>query len=776
MLPMAFDPLDFPHPHLDPRQPRNGSAPKTNPPVFVGAEIKGVLSYRLHVATSQDFKNCLVEKDCGRDPLFLPEAAFAQGKYFWKWSFEAGESEVFSFSIEADALKLEVPSAGQWLKKMGGEHPRLYFRAKEQEVFRASRFSGRKEKWRLLKKDADHLLKEKHHLAEPPYLPDRNTQLEANAKAFYESLRDSRKFMIGANTLALAYAASGEAKYARAACERLASISLWDPEGSTHLEHQDETHMSVIWHGPQTCDWVWEHFTKEERDRVIAQYRRRGEITFEHMHDKGCYGISRFDSHAGREIVFLAQLALCFHEHIPEAETWLAWLRPVLAGIWPIWSGDDGAWAEGILYASAYVDIMAMFALSLRRGAGVDLFQKPFWKNHLRWREAVIPTDAEWIGFGDGTEPQRAIWRMSADLVELVSHELGTKEHDAFVRELRLQGEKLGPGVEDEWYFKNVSPFSYLVGDQKSAASNQSKSSANDQLALFPEGGWAVIRTDKTEPKHDLAFLFRASPYGNFSHSHAANGDFALHAGGEALLQPSGHYDGYATNHHASYVWHSRSHNVPTFSEAGQLLRSEAARGAVVHPFENKDLIFFTGKADASYAHFLKSFRRSVLFFKQEKAFLIVDEAVSKPGVHSQYQWNLHSFGKFQVDEARRRFSLKRKRASLDGFVLYEKAGFFHTSEGFDSPVLRNRKANLRFWKPEFHLRFTCNSLEPAKRFAVLLLPSFAGHTAPRVEKKGGQVILSEWRISIPQDPTQKITLEGKNQKWELNGSLQKSS
>ncbi|MBL8992836.1 MAG: DUF4962 domain-containing protein [Spirochaetia bacterium] len=695
---MTYDPLDFPHPHLDPRQPRNGTFPKTNPPVFVGAEIKGIENHRLRIATGSDFKNLVLEKDCGREALFLPETAFDPGKYFWKWSSEAGESEIFSFVIEPDSLRLEVPPAGEWLRRMGTEHPRLYFRKSEVETFRASRFAERKEKWRLLKKDTDLLLKEKHHLFEPPYLPDRATELEANAKAFYEALRDSRNFMIGANTLALAYAASGEKKYARAACERLASISLWDPEGSTHLEHQDETHMSVIWHGPQTCDWVWEHFTDEERERVICQYRRRGQITFEHMHDKGCYGISRFDSHAGREIVFLAQLAFCFHEHIPEAETWLTWLRPVLAGIWPIWSGDDGAWAEGILYASAYVDIMAMFVLSLRRGTGVDLFQKPFWKNHLSWREAVIPTYAEWIGFGDGTEPQRAIWRMSADLVELVSRECQTTEHDRFVSELRKEGERLGPGVEDEWYFKNISPFSYLVGDEKNTVSQKAAPHSAHQLTLFPDGGWAVIRTDKSESKNDLAFLFRASPYGNFSHSHAANGDFVLHAGGEALLQPSGHYDGYATNHHTSYVWHSRSHNVPTFSEAGQLLRSEAARGAVVDPFENEDFIFFSGKADESYAHFLTSFRRNVLYFKKEKAFLLIDEAVSRPGIHSQYQWNLHSFGKFRVDETNRRFSLKRKQASLEGHVLYENAGFFHTSEGFDSPVLRNRKANLRFW------------------------------------------------------------------------------
>jgi hypothetical protein len=157
---------------------------------------------------------------------------------------------------------------------------------------------------------------------------------------------ESRRFVKGAETLGLAYLASGDVRYARAACERMASISLWDPEGSSNIPHNDEAHMSVIWHGAKACDWVWDQFTDEERALVINQFRRRGELTYEHMHDRGSYGVTRFDSHAGREVVFLALIAMVFSDHIPDAAKWLEWLRPVLCGIWPIWAEDDGAWAD----------------------------------------------------------------------------------------------------------------------------------------------------------------------------------------------------------------------------------------------------------------------------------------------------------------------------------------------------------------------------------------------------------------------------------------------
>ena len=131
---------------------------------------------------------------------------------------------------------------------------------------------------------------------------------------------EHRRFVKGAETLALAYLASGTVRYGRAAAQRMASISRWDPEGSSYIEHNDEAHMSSDLARTDSLRLGLGPFTDEERERVIAQFRRRGEITFEHMHDRGSYGVSRFDSHAGREIVFLAQVAFRFYEHIPEAQ------------------------------------------------------------------------------------------------------------------------------------------------------------------------------------------------------------------------------------------------------------------------------------------------------------------------------------------------------------------------------------------------------------------------------------------------------------------------
>ena len=75
-----------PHPHRDPRQPRAEARPGTNPPVFAWLPVDSASGYRLQVARDPGFEDiCLDQRDL-QDPLFLPETAFAAGRYFWRWS------------------------------------------------------------------------------------------------------------------------------------------------------------------------------------------------------------------------------------------------------------------------------------------------------------------------------------------------------------------------------------------------------------------------------------------------------------------------------------------------------------------------------------------------------------------------------------------------------------------------------------------------------------------------------------------------------------------
>lgn len=718
-----------PHPHIDPRQPRNGAQPGTNPPVFAWKPIEGESESRLQVASDPAFTEICLDVAGLVDPVFLPETAFAPGTYFWRWSAGASHSETFQFDITDAAITLEVPPVRVWLERFSSGHPRLLMRPEEVDSFRARMKGADSDIARRLLADAEQIWSQPHAIEEPPYLADRTVDYAAFWQAWYPTMWGSRRFVRGAETMGLAWLMTGHKPFARAACERMASISAWDPMGPSYLGHNDEAHMSVIWYGSHACDYVWSEFTDEERARVIEQFRRRGQITYEHMHDRGTYGITRFDSHAGREIVFLAHIALTFHEHIPEAVTWLAWLRPVLCGLWPSWAGDDGGWAQGPSYGLAYVNIMAMFASVLKRGAGINLYERPFWKNHARWRQCVLPPYAQWMGFGDHSERWRDSWLRGADLVDLIGREAETDEFLGYVAALRAEAadmttpkERAMPGVSAE----------LLTLPASTLTESDSAQTGPSMLRVFKDVGWATVRTDLAAEREDMAFIFRSSPFGSISHSHANNNDFILHVDGQVMAMPSGYYAGYGSDHHAHWVWHTKSHNCLTLSDDSQRMRSPESAGAVEHAYEDEALIYFRGTADASYADRADRYRRHVIFAKAQQYFVLVDEFVAKQGVASAMQWNIHAWAPFEIDDERA-FWTQRGDSVLYGHIMHHKAGFFSLSEGWDPPPMGG-KDNAQ-WLQQYHLRFTPSGIEtPRRNLGVVLSWAHARRAKPPVE------------------------------------------
>lgn len=785
VMPTIQNPLAYPHPHRDPRQPLDGAATQTNPPVFVGPYgVKGEI-FRLVVSTNADLQDPVLNLEVGRDPIYLPTKAFAPGTYYWKWVGTTGESPGFSFQVAEEAVVLEVPEVSQWLQAFGKKHPRFYFRNEDVDELRESHQGPRKNLWRELEKDAGDYLKEPHHMPEPGYLPDVRFDAEAHLTAEQTGIRNSRLFTIGATILALAYLASGKKKYARAACARMVSIAKWDPDGATHLAHQDETHMSVIMHAPMACDWVWDIFTSEEKTQVIAQFRRRGEITYAHMHDSGCFGINRFDNHSVREVVFLANVALIFHDEIPEAETWLTWLRPILCGVWPTWGHDDGSWAEGFMYGCTYMTHMSMFITALDRGIGVNLFRRPFWANNLLWRQWTSPVYAkDFLSFGDGNKPMRGLWKMTLDLARLVYRATGAPFLPGYIAQLEREIPRTEPGVEDLWYFRRVSPLAYLCGvPGPLPVPAIQETEPVGVLTVFPEGGWGALRTAKDQPRQDIGFVFRSSPYGNFSHSHSNQNDFALHVGGETLLQPSGYYDGWGTNHQAAWVWPTKSHNCLTLSDAGQLLRSPEARGALLDPRENENFAYFQGNGDLAYQAFTTRCRRHVFYFKAEKVFLLLDEVWASAGMNFQIQWNAHSIGRFEQGKDKNRFCVRRGKSSVEGAVLYHENAFVSHTEGFDPPFFTVLQENLKFWGNQHHFRFTATTHAWQRHVGVLLAPGLPGEKPCPVElfregdlecsRFGGvslELNLGErWAPKTPDEGKPFLKVKGKWGNWELS-------
>ncbi|RIK54641.1 MAG: hypothetical protein DCC57_06530, partial [Chloroflexi bacterium] len=84
------------HPHIDPRQPRQGSQPGTNPPVFAWKPSPDQTAFRLLIACDAGFTQVVTDLPDLTEPVYLPEKAFAPGRYFWRWESGGEQSEPFT--------------------------------------------------------------------------------------------------------------------------------------------------------------------------------------------------------------------------------------------------------------------------------------------------------------------------------------------------------------------------------------------------------------------------------------------------------------------------------------------------------------------------------------------------------------------------------------------------------------------------------------------------------------------------------------------------------
>jgi hypothetical protein len=711
------------NPLVDTRRPRQNSCPGTNPPVFAWRALPDAKVWKLIVAKDSNLNGIVIEVENLDVPYYLSDKAFPAGKYFWSWSDDAGhKGETFSFEASPEAVVVEVPFADELFARMPPAHPRIWMSSENLEEFRSSRKSSRDDKWRKLEAAADKYVTQSHELAEPLFLPDYHTQHDAWFHGYNKYMIESRLFLGNAEILALAYLVSGDRRYARAACERMVSVAKWDPAGSTWIEHNDEPHMSIVNWGPTVCDWIWEHFTDDERKMIVEMFRRRGELAEKFIRSFGHYGSTHYGSHHGREIVFLGLICLVFHEHIPETRKWMEWLRPILCGIWPMWAGEDGAWAEGPHYSVAYVCVMTRFAAALRSSAGIDLFRRPFWPGYLQWLKHCCPPDVEWIGFGDGAKYRNKADNFTADVVRLLAHFTGSSGFEKYAS-------MLGDGKElnvDRIDLSYPFPMMYIFSPEQAKSKVPTKGNDRNLHRVFHGAGWVALHTHLGETGKDVAFVFRSSPYGSVSHSHADNNDFALHVAGKSLLIPSGIYDGWATNHHSHWVWHTKSANCLTLSDAGQLMRSEEATGAIEDSYEDELLVYWRGNADASYQDRALRCKRHVVFLKPHQCFLMVDEFVARPKVLSAIQWNAHSCSEFAIDEKRMCFLVERDGSSAEGHFLWHAQGFFSVTDKADPPPIADGFDRIPF--TEYNMRFTPWGLvEKGRNLGVILCPGHVG-------------------------------------------------
>jgi hypothetical protein len=239
--------------------------------------------------------------------------------------------------------------------------------------------------------------------------------------------------------------------------------------------------------------------------------------------------------------------------------------------------------------------------------------------------------------------------------------------------------------------------------------------------AVFRGIGWAALHSHLHQPDRDTFFLFKSSPFGSVSHSHADQNGFAILKGGRALAIPSGYYGpAYGMPHHAEWTRQTKANNCVLVDSQGQVVRDPEAKGRITDFRHQKALTYVCGDAAAAYGKRLSRCLRHVLFLRPGVFLILDDLAAPQP---AQFSWLLHALEKMQFDPDRGRVVSARGGATLEVW-LHSPAGLvLDQTDAFDTPYNEGNPPEYHEQvKNQWHFRARTERRAAEARIAALMV------------------------------------------------------
>ena len=656
--------------------PADGMTVGVNPPGFAWWPAGGAASYRL---TVQDSRGRVVyEGRTDKDPVHLPSRAFPSGEYQWDVEALDGKGNsiakrgVWKFTIPEGVPELPWEDPKSILTRVPVSHPRYIFLGEDLPAIRKTLATTRKRDWELVKAQAERALRV------PLPVPPRYHTFEGENRArmgYTHYFREFRQRVDATLTpLAVAYLLSGEEKYGLRGKEILLTVEPWGVDGPMSLLSRfgDEPGLSMARHGHRAYDFLFPLFSPSERQKLAKLTVDRGAEIIRRLR-RANYLTTPEESHNGRLIAYLAEHAIVLKTETPDAPEWLEYSLRGLTTFYPHWGDTDGGWAEGISYALAY-NMIYLAALESLRRVGFDLYKRPFFRNVRRFFLYCTSPIGEMKPFGDGADRGR----MGG--AALMTHHARRFQDPVCAW---WAGESAPEG--------SVDPLISLVTEDNV---KPKPPSGMPSCAVFRGIGWAALHSALDDPKRDAFFLFKSSPFGSISHSHADQNSFAILKGGKALAIPSGYYGpSYGMPHHAEWTRQTKANNSILVNGEGQVVRSRQANGRIAAYRSQQALAYVCGDAAAAYAGKLSRFHRHVLFLRPG-VYAVLDDLAAPQA--AEFQWLLHALERMEVDERARTVTARRQDASLAVKLACPQPLAFSQTDVFDTPFNQGNP-------PEYH-------------------------------------------------------------------------
>ncbi len=653
--------------------PADGATVEVTPPGLAWLPAAGASGYRVEV---RDRRGTLVyEKATGSDPVHLPDRVLEPGAYTWDVSAlndrgeEAARRGRRSFTVPEGAPELPWVDPEALLARVPAGHPRLIYLKRDLPGLRATLGTTRRRAWQGCLAAAERALS----VPPPEYPTYHRTEDPTQCRLEYRDYfrRFSRYIDSALIDLSVAFLMSGEARYAEAAKRILLRVASWptDDEDVTSVSARwgDEPGLHLARCAHHAYDWLYDALSEGERAKVLGMCEARAWQTYRRLTRRN-YLTYPGESHNGRLIAYLSEMAVAMSGEAEGARTWLDHSLRALTTFYPHWGGIEGGWAEGVSYGLGYNLIYIPALEGLRAACGLDLWRRPLFRKVRYFFFYCTALRGEVQPFGDGAERGGP----------------GTGGGDRFATLMGFHAHRFNDPYAG-WWVRQMEGWKGLRGELSLIFEDEAPSRPPADLPhsrAFRGVGWAGLHSDLTRPDEDTCFLFKSSPFGSVSHSHADQNAFAIMKGGKALAIPSGYYGpAYGQPHHAEWTRSTKANNCVLVNGEGQVIRQAKASGRVVAFEDRKGLTYVAGDAAAAYMGRLRKFDRHALFLRPGLFLLLDDLEAPEP---ARFQWMLHAFEEMALSEGR--VISRRGGATLDVRLRCPAGLTLRQTDRFDTP------------------------------------------------------------------------------------------
>lgn len=724
----AFAELSFPE--IPPERssfvrPADGEETDVSPPGFCwhrlqedgkSKHLSGKVHYRLIL--SKDGKE-VFRSPLLADPAYVPDRVLEPGVYSWTVEGLDANGKVAdtrpsrSFTILPDAFAQPWIPAAELLSRVPKEHPRCLFPKAMLPEVRRTLETTRKEPFQSLSGGVRGNLK----LTPPPEpdydkLPTRSQQ----RLGYLDSFRMLRNHHNGAMLdLALMYLLGGDKKCGEAAKAQLMNVTGWDVNGISSIlsKYGDEPGLGLAYSAALTYDWIYDLLTPPERRKVEDMLVARGDEMLRRLAEKSDYLSFSSESHNGRLPGYLMEYAVAMAEH-PRAAVWLDYAMKAAMTVFPHWAGHEGGWAEGINYGLAYNSIYMRPFVVLERATGFDLWQRPFYRKVRYFFLHNISPVGEISPWGD-TEDGSITGKASGVRTLLQFHAL--RYRDPVVRWwVELLRDDKGNTPRPGGVLGLILPDD--LEPEKPA------SLPNDRA--FRGVGWATLHSRIMEPEKDLMVMFKCSPYGGMSHSHADQNSFAIMKGGRALAIPAGErWPTHGSPFHTQYVQQSMAHNTILVNGQGQINRSSQAGGEIADFQSTEHMGYVCGDATNCCGDALRKFKRHVLLVRP--SLVIVVDDLEAPE-NAEFQWLLHARDRMILDPDTQSVTTERKGEKMEARLFTPGAFRFSQTDAWPvDPYEGYPTAKATPPEKQWHFTATTEKSAARRRIAAVMRISEGG-------------------------------------------------